>query len=747
MMCERVRLIPRGSTASIAGGIVLAWLPLGSAYAKLIEQSLLQREGVLVVELAEAQAVGREIAIAGQAGLERPMPLFLFGNFRNDGAGPNRRVRFTVSLKRGNVEVTKAEEHDVPPELMPAALSRLTERLMEPQVSAAPAKPDSKAEARVFAARGAAYYASGQMSDSLSLFEASLLLDPQQAKVHHQAAVLILEQYFLARDLFLHGQSPDLTGDEATALSKQRFAPSLRLGLHHVEEYMKGTNLKWASGGDAVRPYIMFHYPTDAEVRDMLMRVVRAKYEQDTNDDLMWFVQDFLSEWHRHSSLAERYTWVTEIAVHAGKQTEVADLAALTHGVDGKDTPELRDALKQMAESDNPAARKAAAVMVRRLNAGFWLTLDRKVIITDAAKPVSNARPEVRVVPLHLDIGQVHGCIAAGDKTDLFWACEMELSHGGPADNLCTVYKLDQPGQPHAVGRMMQQASPCFDGRYFWTALNVDGQPQIVAIDVASGQQWKIGPAQGVPSDPMTHFAVAPWELGRVCAAASMGDSPHLRSWVATITLDPTTGPKFQLVHEARLGDGTAGAKPGDPGVGFAPYGAYPVDRPSSATRPGGTGSAHRSVILEIPGRFFDVDLTSAGAVLTYDPVMRTSWRGPDVPPCIRDGVVYWPTQNTISCAAPGDRKARIINQCDPACSMCFAGKRVYVYAPDTRALSIADDPSHPFRRVRLAWPDKTEIPPNSTWFLFSNHYGLLMAQEGRLFQMLDDEGHPLPWK
>src|SRR5262249_33564473 len=69
---------------------------LMGAYAKLAEAEALDRKGVLVVELQEAEALAKEIALADAgAKLGRLLPVYLLGEYRHEGKGEQR----TVTLK------------------------------------------------------------------------------------------------------------------------------------------------------------------------------------------------------------------------------------------------------------------------------------------------------------------------------------------------------------------------------------------------------------------------------------------------------------------------------------------------------------------------------------------------------------------------------------------------------------------------------------------------------------------------
>ena len=81
---------------------------LKAASARLIEEMLLDRPGVLVVELAEARAIAQELAIGGTEGVQRRLPLYLMGEYRLEGQGEKQTVSFKLVLLRGSTQLTPA---------------------------------------------------------------------------------------------------------------------------------------------------------------------------------------------------------------------------------------------------------------------------------------------------------------------------------------------------------------------------------------------------------------------------------------------------------------------------------------------------------------------------------------------------------------------------------------------------------------------------------------------------------------
>ena len=75
---------------------------LQEAYARLVESALAELPGAVVVELPEARAIARELALSeGGSAVERPLPFYVHGRYRNDGRGEHRRVRVELELRLG----------------------------------------------------------------------------------------------------------------------------------------------------------------------------------------------------------------------------------------------------------------------------------------------------------------------------------------------------------------------------------------------------------------------------------------------------------------------------------------------------------------------------------------------------------------------------------------------------------------------------------------------------------------------
>ncbi len=128
---------------------------LKRAYAELIEARLLARPGVLVVELAEARAIARELALSGAAGIERRLPLYVLGEYRLEGAGEKRTAQFTLKLMRGDRQLDARGQAALPPDQLAAKIRLAAIEMIDKALGQAAEVSDPQTEVRQLAERGA----------------------------------------------------------------------------------------------------------------------------------------------------------------------------------------------------------------------------------------------------------------------------------------------------------------------------------------------------------------------------------------------------------------------------------------------------------------------------------------------------------------------------------------------------------------------------------------------------------------
>ncbi|MDQ3441102.1 MAG: hypothetical protein M3478_12215, partial [Planctomycetota bacterium] len=175
----------------VSQDLVHTYRPLQRAYATVIEQALLARPGVVVVELEEAHSIAREIELAGGPGVARPLPLYFLGEFRNTGDGDARRVRVQLIARRGETEVSRIEKQDSPPGDVATILRDAAVRALGNPADGAVEPADPLVESKQLAERAKLHQRLGNHTEALDLIEASLLLEPKQPRLHYDAVNIL----------------------------------------------------------------------------------------------------------------------------------------------------------------------------------------------------------------------------------------------------------------------------------------------------------------------------------------------------------------------------------------------------------------------------------------------------------------------------------------------------------------------------------------------------------------------------
>jgi hypothetical protein len=233
---------------------------LKGALSKLAEAEALGRNGVVVVELAEAEALAREIALTDPgARVNRPVPVYLMGEYRNEGKGKDRTITLKLRAERGGKAISKPVELKAKTGEEPDAVRKwATETLDALAKDDKPRPPaDPKAEAKVLAERARMFASLANWADSLALIEASLLLDPTQTELRVDA---------VRAAALLMGQSWSVFSPKKEEMRVVR--PLFRRGLEHLEiatfreDFLPpnngGVSLRFLHAGNGL-------YPVDAK--------------------------------------------------------------------------------------------------------------------------------------------------------------------------------------------------------------------------------------------------------------------------------------------------------------------------------------------------------------------------------------------------------------------------------------------------------------------------------------------------
>ena len=551
---------------------------LKGALAKLAEAVALGRKGVVVVELAEAEALAKELALAApDAKLNRPLPLYLLGEYRHEGIAKDRVVGLKLRAERGGKPVGEPVEFKVKAGEGPAAVRKwAAEKLDALAKDETPRPPaDPKAEAKMLAERMLLFKRLGNWEESIALAEAALLLDPALLDLHIAIVGALGDPVELAQ----HGTR----GRDAKAA--ERFARLYRYGLEHIEAYILGggdparhrsiTNMNNSSFVQQFRTrayYLNLPPNCTPEVKASLLETGRIQRTLFTRllvapsvadsppDTYIEYIYPILT----HLTAAEQYAVLerTIAGLPDGPGSAIKAKMFAASGFWASDEPGKYGAGKDYdafkvhvtdAKFKFASTSKAELARLERIEA------DRK-----AFRPMPPpADPQVHDVSMTLvklvidgtvpaapePLKRLSGVIAVGPALDVVW----------DGSNMYTMKEKGKlvPVRMPAGWEGVASTDVVFDGKYIWTSSAPHEKSVILAaFDPVSGKVWDLSNTDGLPLPTaedesrkvaLRSHAIAPLGPGRVCVAGF-----HGRTWVATVTLDPDKGGSAKVIHEAR---------------------------------------------------------------------------------------------------------------------------------------------------------------------------------------------------
>jgi len=539
---------------------------LRGAFAKLVEAEALDRKGVVVVELAEADALAKEVALTAPGGkLDRPLPLYLLGEYRHEGKGSEATIGLKLRAERGGKLVGKPETLTLKPDATPEAVRKWAGAICDAIAKDDKPRPpaDPKAEAKQLVERALMFKRLGNWAESLALIEASFLINPDQLDLHITAIVVI---------------TPQVRGPWAAATHEMaELEPVVQLflrGLRHLEAYVSG-------GGDLKKfhdpargtLYVTFFYSANyfnppgpgtpavkkrlltlqEEVREILLRMIPilAKRENDTEGlFISWAVH--------HLPPAEKYklleTLITQLQDLPRAQTRTSTYVHQGYAyLSSLDCPEFRALLQQLQDSKN-ADLKAAGTQLKA-------KLERDLKAKATPVPIELPRPDpaanrVKFTPIPLTISpnapatssRLLGLLAIGPGVDVLWGRQ-------------SLYLMTEKGILRQVwsSRNLNTyfETVRFDGRFVWAAVRRLKEASLLLIlDPINGKVYEVTAKDGMPEPTPEQLATGkPFSItlttlgvGRVCMAGWIE-----RTWVGVATFDPDKlKATVKVIHEAR---------------------------------------------------------------------------------------------------------------------------------------------------------------------------------------------------
>ena len=607
---------------------------LKAAYAKLVEQTVRERPGLLTVELEEARAIAREMRLAGDE-IRRPMPLYLLGEFRHEGQGEKQKATLRMRVMRGERELSTREATRLSPADVATFLQRASGELIDKTLGVRPLPPNAAFEAQQLAARAETFYLLGSWDEAAALAEASLLLDGKQARMHEVAASSL--GFVARRDADynkgadsvargIHSYFRALEHYEAILPKANRVDQGTFWHLHiHVSSAVHWANLcnKHTSPPEVQR------VAGELRQRELgtVLRLVRARCRAQTGDEdrfMAWALSARPAE-EQFDILLRTVGDIQDLSLATQK---ICRLTLHGYAINYLDNPEGRRYLQQLMASDNEAVRWAAMELEDRL--------DKYLAAQPKPQPEIPRSTPLPAGPQHLRFEpfKIHdppqppnlprfypfgGWIPAGPGVDLVWG-------GG------CVYTMREAGRLERVwkGAIVNQfgtgvSGADYDGRFAWVTTEINrGKPKLLVVDPQGERVWEIGEDDGLPVVPpetipdgnvWPQLQAEPLEPGKVLLVSSFG-----RLAIGTVTFDPDKGAQVDVFFEARHPHDPTKEEPWrDPQMAFSPgyvigfRGTDQQGRPlrkvlvGVSSQSGGDGRHSRPLVVDPDSRRVDV--------------------------------------------------------------------------------------------------------------------------------------------
>jgi hypothetical protein len=533
---------------------------LQDAYAKLVEQTLLERPSIVLVELSEAQAIAREIALTkpGTKLERRKLPFYVIGRYRQDGTDKEKTLRISLRLMQSETQLTLKGVKDLPSADVASWLLKKTkeiEPLIDDSAPAADVAPG--AEARQLAARAKHFQKVGNWHEALALYEASLLLQ-DEADVHRECVIIcgkVAEQ----------NRPEDRKGIDSYQLPIRMHL----LGLQHLERLAElGDESAFRPNNDERTFLQAFEGPqfyrrnnphVDAQTQALVddycrrrsetyLRICRSralkKYDRTENCGWSELSVKFLTDDERYAAILRVANEWQDLGSHVNHIVSMA-----TSHRETVDAAKYEAFLEKLA-SIKPHGPYAVASIKQRLHE-LEQSLRGAPLAPKSHDPLPVAHPAIRQITFKIPPPEskvmddrIVGSMPLADGSDLFWS----------SINLFSMQKRGELRLIHTVGGRDQIVARAYDGKYYWLALFEDfSKLKVFAIDIETKKAIEFGETDGLPVPPakaMDHseeFQLAAVSPGHVCAVGFFG-----RTWIANLHLSANGDKKVDLFHEAR---------------------------------------------------------------------------------------------------------------------------------------------------------------------------------------------------
>jgi len=554
-----------------------------AGYARLFERQLLDQPNVVVVEFAEAQAISKENAVTGGE-VGRKLPLYFNGEFRNDGVGDKQRVAIKVALIRGTDQLGLAEKADMTPGDVGTFLLETASGLLGKAIGKPVPKHDAETEVNLLNAQAAQFKQIGNWQEALVLYDASLLLKPDQPDTLFAAARMVNHITELplspprTKAGYLQFQTARL---DAYWRTRQYLDAYVRLHPMPADPYYGPYEVGFYGVRRVVTEVTGYaaNNTKDPAVQELV--AVCRQIIKSERDRLFLTAEDELKAQKYIDSTTERaltetvtyhqkelgeplrslYTLKLRVLrVLARQEKPIGNvetdlfMSVSTGGLtqDDYDSPEYAAFLDRIAEIDKPFM-PALIDKLRTLGdpardpetgEAVPLTLQRPAVLPGELRltrfelTLVNPEPDEAV-----SLKFINGWLPCGQDREALWQTD-------------SLYLMTEKGKLKRLmrppGNNTRFADAAFDGKYLWIPamkFRDQGKPEtwVVVVDPVSEQCWQFGVEDGLP--PAFEAAAAGMAPGKLCLAGCTEE----QSWIAVLTLGANGEKKVEIIHQAQV--------------------------------------------------------------------------------------------------------------------------------------------------------------------------------------------------
>ncbi|WP_158264871.1 SHD1 domain-containing protein [Blastopirellula marina] len=550
---------------------------LKSAYAKLVERTLLDAPGVVVVELDEAKTITTEYNLAADgANVQRRLPTYVLGEYRNEGRGDERRVRLSLKAQQGTKVINETDE-TIEPEAASGTLLKFSQELASASGLAAVTIAPQQ-EVKLLNERADLFVRLANWDEAQALVEASLLLVPNQPKMHSQAITIVenrLKEYPLQS--IEHIENGVRLKHHAlqhiqVLVNQSRY----NMAAQHVRVFEKSSinDLRiFVKQDPDVEKFIQSSRDYEQLRMTLANRMIHGLAEGKAWWPSAWVLHMVVRDWkpqqryaaiknillkYQHLTSDEKFTrWY----ILANQQPD------FVRGLEG------REFLQDLIASPQvlPHVRQAAESILKEIGAKPPAT----VAYRSNADSEGNENLTFRRIEI-ADLKTIYSCESLGGGWDLV-----------NADKAYYLYSKDK-GLQKIVDRPRNAGGRFYyDGKYVWvTVRNDEGGLQLAVVDPETRQRYDFSQQDGLPllspqevpdaSAGDFGILVAPVSVGRVIVVGYVG-----RTWFADVTFSPAGDHQVNIFHEAKetLPEDPSKVRPDDLNLRFSPHQIAPLAR------------------------------------------------------------------------------------------------------------------------------------------------------------------------